>query len=332
MRRYYPLSSLLRRRLGGPARKIPLDGPFSCPNRDGTLSRAGCAFCNPRGAGTGLRDGTPGLREQWDARRGRASGRRAGQACLAYLQSHSNTHGPLELLRGVLDEIKNLPDVAGLCLGTRPDCLDRDKLEILAKTGLPYVQLDLGLQSADDAVLAAVNRGHTADDFARAAEEAAAAGIAVCAHVMAGLPNGRTGADGAEGLDGLLETIDFLNGLPVSGIKLHNTLVVRGTALARRYRRGEYVPPDPGEYAIWAALALARLRPDIAVQRLCAEADPAELLAPAGAGDAIRLRAAVVRELEERDLWQGRDTPWAAAGPAPWFAPDWPGPELRKTD
>lgn len=334
MRRYYPLSSLLRRRLGAPARKIPLDGPFTCPNRDGTLSREGCAFCNPAGSGTGLRSGGQGLRRQWDARRGLGPdgtprGRRAGQLCLAYLQSHTNTHGPLSLLKAVLDEIRDLPDVAGLCLGTRPDCLDGGRLELLAATGLPYVQLDLGLQSADDAVLRAVNRGHSAEDFARAAEAAAAAGLAVCAHVMAGLPTGRKEADGrngTEGLDGLLSTVDFLNGLPVAGIKLHNTLVVRGTRLARDFARGDYAPPEPQAYAAWAALALARLRPDIAVQRLCAQADPAELLAPAGAADAAGLRTAVEQELEARDLWQGKDTPWGAAGPAPWFDPEWNGP------
>lgn len=232
----------------------------------------------------------------------------------------------MERLAWVLEELAGLPGLAGICIGTRADCLDPDKLALLAGLDLPWVQLDLGLQSARDATLARVNRGHTAADFARATEDAAAAGIQVCAHLMAGLPG--------EGREEFLLSVDFVNGLPVAGVKLHNTLVLEDTALAQAWRAGEYSPPRLEDYAAWVAGALARLRPEIAVHRVSADPQPGELLAPEWAGDKTAVLRAVDRELERRDLWQGRDlgarTPgergspmeasWRARGslPGPW--------------
>ena len=290
---------VLRQRFQGRIWKIPLDAGFSCPNRDGALSRSGCVFCNGRGSGTGLAaQGLP-LRDQWTLWRERLSRTRKAGRFLAYLQSFSNTYGPLERLAGVLEELAGLPDLAGLCIGTRPDCLDPEKVALLAGLDLPWVQLDLGLQSAQDATLARVNRGHTAADFARAAEEAAAAGLLVCAHLMAGLPG--------EGREEFLASVDFVNALPVAGIKLHNTLVLEGTALARDWQAGDYAPLSLEDYAAWVAEALARLRPDVAVHRVSADPAPGELLAPDWAGDKAAVLRAVNQELERRDLWQGRD-------------------------
>ncbi len=299
MRRYRPLSAALAQRFPGRAWKIPLDAGFSCPNRDGTLSRAGCSFCNGRGSGTGLAGRGLSLRDQWAFWRERLSRTRKTGRFLAYLQSFSNTHGPVERLAAVLGELAGLPDLAGICIGTRPDCLDPDKLALLAGLDLPWVQLDLGLQSAGDATLARVNRGHTAADFARAARAAAGAGLLVCAHLMAGLPG--------EGREEFLASVDFLNTLPVTGVKLHNTLVLEGTALAAAWRSGEYAPPSLEDYAAWAAEALARLRPETAVHRICADPAPGELLAPAWAGNKTAVLRAVGDELERRDIWQGRD-------------------------
>lgn len=299
MRRYLPLSAVLRRRFGERVWKIPLDAGFSCPNRDGTLSRAGCAFCNGLGSGTGLAGQGLSLGGQWEFWRERLARTRKAGRFLAYLQSFSNTHGPVERLAAVLEELAGLPGLAGICIGTRPDCLDPDKLALLAGLDLPWVQLDLGLQSARDATLARVNRGHTAADFARAARDAAAAGIQVCAHLMAGLPG--------EGRAEFLESVEFVNGLPVAGVKLHNTLVLEHTALARAWRAGEYSPPSQEDYVAWVAEALARLRPEMAVHRVCADPAPGELLAPDWAGDKTAVLRAVDHELERRDLWQGRD-------------------------
>lgn len=315
--RFLSLSRYFRRRFGGRARKIPLDAGFTCPNRDGTLPGRGCLFCNPRGAGAGLGALGLTLREQWNFWREKLGKKDATGFYLAYLQSFSNTHGPIAKVAAALDQLRDLPGLAGLCLATRPDCLDEAKLDLLAAQPVPEIWLDLGLQSANDATLARVGRGHDAACFAWAARAAAARGLKVCAHVMAGLPGERE--------DELLRTVDFLNDLPIRGIKFHNLLVCRGAPLAEDWRRGDYAPLAEERYLELLAAALVRLRSDVVIHRLFADPAPGELLAPAWGAGKRDLLARFQARLEADDLWQGR-LRFAPAAPPPWFAdgaPPW---------
>jgi uncharacterized protein len=336
--RFYSLAAFFRARLGAGARKVPLDAGFSCPNRDGTLSLAGCLFCNPAGSGTGLSAQGLSLTGQWAHLAPRLRARHPEARLLAYLQSYSNTHASIIRLRAVLAEISALPGVAGLCLGTRPDCLDVGpdgpghcaRLDVLASflpdgalapglrggalagTGFRFVQLDLGLQSADDAVLARINRGHDAACFATAARAAAARGLSVCAHLVFGLPGA--------GPDDLAASVDFLNALPVAGVKFHNLMVCRGAGLEALWRAGGYAPPEREDYVQAVVRALVRLRPDICVQRLAADAAPGELLAPDWAADKNATLAGIRSGLARQNTWQGRD------GFCPDTLPDWENP------
>lgn len=315
--RIYPLAAFFRARLGAAARKVPLDAGFSCPNRDGLLSRAGCLFCNPSGSGTGLFAQGLSLAEQWRLLSPRLRARHPEARLLAYLQSYSNTHANTDHVRRVLAEISALPGVAGLCLGTRPDCLDVDKdcarLDALAQAEFGFVQLDLGLQSADDAVLTRSNRGHDAACFAHAARAAAARGLSVCAHLVFGLPGA--------GPDDLAGSVEFLNALPVAGVKFHNLLVCRGAALAGLWRAGGFAPPEREAYVQAMVRALERLRPDICVQRLASDPAPGELLAPDWAADKSGTLARIRSELARQDTWQGR------CGFCPESPPDWNRPQ-----
>jgi radical SAM protein (TIGR01212 family) len=293
--RYNSLSLAFRALYGRRAKKIPLDAGSACPNRDGALSRGGCLYCNAMGSGTGLYHKGFGLRAQWDALTPAARGR--GEALVAYLQSFSNTYGPLGRLTGLLGELAGLPDIAGLCLGTRPDCLDAAKLDALAACDLGHVRLELGLQSANDATLTRINRGHDAACFAAAVRATAERGLWVTAHVMAGLP-GETPAD-------FLATVDFVNALPVSGIKLHNGLVVEGAPLAALFRAGAYAPLARQEYIDVVCAAIARLRPDMVIERLNADPAPGELVAPDWAMDKRGLLRDIAQRLERDDIRQG---------------------------
>ncbi|MFU2208879.1 TIGR01212 family radical SAM protein [Solidesulfovibrio sp. C21] len=293
--RYNTLSQAYRRLFGRRAKKIPLDAGSSCPNRDGAISRSGCLFCNAAGSGTGFYHKGFGLRAQWDRLTPPARGR--GEALVAYLQSFSNTYGPATRLAGLLGELCALPGVCGLCLGTRPDCLDPEKIALLAAVPLPYVCLDLGLQSVRDETLKRINRGHDAASFAVAARLAAAAGLSVTAHLMAGLP-GESNAD-------FFAAVSFINDLPVTGVKFHNTLVVAGAGLAELFAAGGYVPPERDTYVAAVAEAIARLRPDIVVERLNADPAPGELVAPAWAADKRGVREAIAAALEAGDIRQG---------------------------
>lgn len=314
MLRHYALSTYLRRRFGAPARKVPLDAGLSCPNRDGTLSRDGCLFCNPRGSGSGLFARGLSLRRQWDLWAERLARPGRSPLLLAYLQSFSNTHGPVERLAGILDEIRALPGLAGLFLGTRPDCLDEARLKLLADLPLAEVHLELGLQSANDETLTRINRGHDAACFATAALAAHKAGLKVAAHVIVGLPG--------EGRSEFLRTIGFLNDLPVHGVKFHNLYVCRGSGLEGAWRRGECETLALPAFAELLAEALTRLRPDIVVHRLAAEPAEGELLAPDWAADKRRARAAVLELLERRNLWQGQETSQGRSGIPAWFEPE----------
>jgi radical SAM protein (TIGR01212 family) len=210
-RRINLLGPWLKWRFGGPVVKLGLDAGLSCPNRDGTLGRAGCAWCAPSGAGRGPAGLGEGLGvsaqiEQGLARLKARAKRRPGQPpplALAYFQAHTSTHAPPEKLRALFGQALAFPEVAGVIVSTRPDCLDGPRWEVLAELAAakPF-WLELGLQSARDATLTALGRGHDAACFARAVAEAGRRGIPLAAHVILGLPG--------EGPEDAWATADFL--------------------------------------------------------------------------------------------------------------------------
>ncbi len=313
MYRYFSLSTYFHNRYGRRIQKIPLDAGFSCPNRDGTLSSQGCLFCNPLGSGTGQgRDGIP-LARQYDHWRARFQKKYKAHAFLAYLQSFTNTYGPLSKLTHVLDQLRGLPELTGICLGTRPDCVDESKLSALAGFPAPENWLDLGLQSSNDKTLRRINRGHDASCFVRAAYMAESLGLKVCAHVIAGLPG--------EGLDDFLTTIDVVNRLPIQGIKIHNLYVCKGSGLARWWKQGRYHPLEMDDYLHWTVQGLIRLRPDIVIHRMNGDPQPGELLAPAWASNKAHVLEGIAHHLAAHDLWQGKESGMASSCP-PWFRRD----------
>jgi hypothetical protein len=294
---YNPLGAHWRAAFGREVRKIPLDAGFLCPNRDGTISRGGCAFCNPQGSGTGLHGRGLSLAGQWRAWRAKRLAKWGPVALVAYLQAFSNTHGPVAKLQAVLDELAGLPDLEGLCLATRPDCLDEEKIACLAAFPCRELWLELGLQSANEATLARLNRGHGVDCFVDAVNQAATAGLKVCAHVMAGLPG--------ETIEDFVLTVRLVNSLPVAGIKFHNLYVASATPLARELAEGRLTPLGLEQYLDWLMPALARLRPDIEVHRLAADPAPGELIAPAWAGNKRLVHNAIMARLRGSAIRQG---------------------------
>lgn len=313
--RYHTLDAWLRARHGEKVQKIPLDAGSSCPNRDGTLGGSGCVFCNAIGSGSGL--GGRELAEQWDHWRARfaASDRlKHTRLFLGYLQAFTNTYGPASRLAGLLDALRGLPGLVGACVGTRPDCLDEEKMDLLARCPWPELWLELGVQTRRDATLARIRRGHDAACSERAVHLAQAHGVKVCAHLMAGLP-GESGED-------FLDTVRWIAGLPVAGVKLHGLYVCAGTPLADDWNAGNYAPQSQREYVELTARALTLLPSTMVVHRLTGDPAPGELLAPDWAlrkGQTIRMLDAL---LDERDWWQGknadapRENPWGPGSSA----------------
>ncbi len=276
-----------------------MDAGFDCPNRDGTISTAGCIFCNEQGSGTGMDLMSISLKDQYSLHRKKLIARHGHIKFAAYLQSFSNTYCSPEKLKSVLKNLEGLDDLAVLCVGTRPDCLDKKKIDVLASFPCDEVWLDIGLQSSNDETLKLINRGHRAMDFSTSCRKAASAGIQVCAHVIAGLPG--------ENRRHFLKTIDFLNMEPVRGIKIHNLYICRNTALARMWAADGYTPLEIDEYAVWTAYALARLRPDIIIHRLTGDPAPGELVAPEWAGQKNLILNKIKEIMTDGKLKQGME-------------------------
>lgn len=295
---YNTLANYLRDKFGQRVQKIPLDAGFTCPNRDGVISSHGCTFCNPEGSGTGMLAEGLNLAAQWKHWLELLETRRQKPTLfLAYLQSYSNTYGPISRIRQVLGELEGLPGLVGLSMGTRPDCVDQDKLDLIAAFPAQEIQLELGLQTSNNDTLKRINRGHDAACFARAAEMAAERGIKVVVHLIAGLPG--------EGEKEFLDSVDFVSRLPIHGVKMQNLYVCKNTALAQQFESGGYTPLTMDNYTSMAANALTRLRSDVVVHRLNGDPNEEELLAPAWAREKQATLVAIQTTLERQGHSQG---------------------------
>ncbi|MBI9079629.1 MAG: TIGR01212 family radical SAM protein [Pseudodesulfovibrio sp.] len=324
MHRTYALSSYTRQSFGQRVQKIPLDAGFSCPNRDGTLSRQGCIFCNPNGSGSGLRERGLTIAEQWQFWHDIHNKNHKLELFTAYLQSYSNTHGPIEKLARVISSLKGLPGLTSLSLGTRPDCLDEEKLDLLSaqqqELGLREVVLELGLQSACNETLTHINRGHDAQAFAKATRAAAERGLKVVAHIIAGLPT----PHGREGQAELLASVDFVNQLPVHGIKFHNLYVCRGTGLAQLYENNTYTPLTQPEFLSHLSEAIMHLNTTTVIHRLNGNPLKDELIAPDWAANMRAMHNSIRSHFKANDIWQGKKN-GAESGPPDWFSPHYTG-------
>lgn len=288
----------MRERFGFRVQKIPLDAGLGCPNRDGKVGSQGCSYCDSLGSGTGAWGRGMGIKEQIQAYLAASRKRKPG-AYLAYFQSYSNTYAPLEKLRALYQEAMQFPQVVGLCVGTRPDCLDEPVLELLSQINLrAMVWLELGLQSAHDETLRKIRRGHDFQVFKDAVERASSRGLLVCTHLILGLPG--------ETREHVKATARMISPLPIHGLKLHGLYVVKGTEMESLLRDGLYKPWSLEEYAEGVCDVLELIPQEWVIHRLCSDPDARTLVAPKwmlqkqATLERIRLR------LLERDTWQGK--------------------------
>lgn len=292
-------NSYLRDLFGCRVQKISVDAGLTCPNRDGTLGRSGCIYCNARGSGTGAAAEFLSIQRQINDAKSYLAGRYKAKKFLAYFQSFSNTYAPLERLRTLYAEALADPDIVGLTIGTRPDCVPDpvlDHLRELAQNHL--VWLEYGLQSAHDRSLETIRRGHDVAAFSDALARTRARGLPVCVHVILGLPG--------ESIEDMLETARFLAGSDIQAVKIHLLYVVRGTILHRWYWEGNYQCLTRAEYAAAAARFLAILPPSVIVQRITGDPHRQELIAPEWALDKQQNLQAIFEEMKVHRLYQGK--------------------------
>jgi radical SAM protein (TIGR01212 family) len=261
------------RRYGERVHKVAIDASFTCPNRDGTIGRGGCTFCNNVSFSPNGRSPAP-IAEQIAAGRRVIRKRTGARKYLAYFQAYTNTYADVNQLRVLYDEALAEPDVIGLAVGTRPDCVPGPVLDLLAEYQQQghEVWLELGLQSAFDDSLRRVNRGHGFSEYKTAVLNARHRQLQVCTHLIIGLP-GESRQHCEISLERVLE-------LGVDGLKLHPLHVVKGTQLANEWRRGEYRPLSLDEYVDTATQLILHTPPEVVYHRVTGTASRKILLAP----------------------------------------------------
>jgi radical SAM protein (TIGR01212 family) len=300
--RYLSLRQYARQTFGAPLIKIPIDAGQTCPNRDGTVGRGGCVYCDPSGSGTGAA-GLSSVAEQLESGLGRVRARvaegKVRPRVVAYFQAFSNTHAPVEKLAEVYRPAFGSDEVDVVAIGTRPDCVGGEVLDFLSGLNRRKpIWLELGLQSASDETLQLINRGHTADQFADAARRASDRGFLLCAHVIVGLPG--------EDLGNVEETARFVAGLPVGMVKIHTLYVAYATELARWYEAGRFEPWSREDTVEGVIRFLELTRPEVVIARLTGDPRPGELIAPDWAADKAGLLRLIRDQMETQDRRQGR--------------------------
>jgi radical SAM protein (TIGR01212 family) len=296
--RYNDFSSYLRRSFGCRVQKLTVDAGFSCPNRDGTLSSKGCLYCDGHGAGSGAAEKGRSISEQIEEGKMRLGKRYNAKKFIAYFQAFTNTYAPPDVLRERYDEALVDTDIVGLAVGTRPDCIDVGKLDLIEKyTKTHMVWMEYGLQSMHDRTLKKMNRGHSFDDFVRAVRMTQDRDILICAHVILGLPG--------ESKDDILSTACALADLSVDGVKIHNLYVQDDTPLAKLHRAGGVQYMDQRTYVDWVVAFLERLSPHTVVQRLTGDPEPSSLVSPAWAMKKQQTLSFIQKALEDRGTYQG---------------------------
>ncbi|MBC8018137.1 MAG: TIGR01212 family radical SAM protein [Verrucomicrobia bacterium] len=301
-KRYSTFSDELKRIFGCKVQRISVDAGFTCPNRDGSLDTEGCIFCGGHGSGSyGIRRDLDILAQLEDGKEVMRRKYRADKF-IAYFQAYSNTHASVHQLRGLFSQALTVPDIVGIIIATRPDCLPDEILEYLAELNLhTYLWLEIGLQSIHDKSLVRINRRHDHACSVAAIERAKARGLRVCAHVILGLPG--------ETREEMLAMAGELNRLEVAGIKLHLMHVMKGTRLAEMYGRGEVQVLDRDEYAGLVCDFLELLDPRILIHRLTGDGGHDNLIAPLWSLKKFVILNLIDAELERRGTRQGSFSP-----------------------
>ena len=319
-KRYNSFVGYFKRKYGERLQKIVLDAGFTCPNRDGKVGRGGCTYCDNAAFHPAYSTAGKSLHQQMDEGIEFHKVRyRTTEHYLAYFQSFSNTYAPLPRLKQLYEEALAHPQVVGIVIGTRPDCVDEEKLDYLAELSqgkvmkgwsrsidgeertAPIVIVEYGIESCYDVTLLRINRGHDFETARRAVEMTAGRGLDVGAHFILGLPG--------ETREMMLEGCALINALPLRSVKFHQLQIVKGTRMEQEYsdRPQDFVKFPLDGYIDFFSDMLERLRPDLYIERIAGEVPPRFVNeTPWGLIRNVELLRLLDRRLEERGTWQGR--------------------------
>ena len=301
IQRYLNYNQVLRTEFTERVQKISINAGFTCPNRDGSKGTGGCTYCNNQTFSPEYCQSSKSVSEQVEEGITFFHHKYKAQFYLAYFQSYTNTYDSLENLKAIYEEALSYPNVVGIVVGTRPDCVSEELLDYFASLATKYyVMIEYGIESTNDETLRFINRGH---DFAcaeKAIVETAGRGIRTGAHIILGIPK--------ETRDMILSHADVLSKLPVTTLKIHQLQLVRGTKMAEQYVQHPewFMLPSADEYIDLAIDFLERLNPAIAIERFVSQSPKELLIAPEWGLKNFEFTAKIEKRLRERDAWQGR--------------------------
>ena len=298
--RYYAYNFALRQRFSFRVQKVSLDAGFTCPNVDGTVAKGGCTFCDNRSFSPSRRLPKANIIGQIDQSIVRM--RRRYKNCkhfLAYFQPATNTYAPVEQLRPLYEEALTHPQVVGMAIGTRSDCVPNEVLDLLEElANRTYLSVEYGMQTIHNRSLDWMNRGHHHDSFLDAVERSRGRGFEICAHAILGLP-GESHAD-------MLATAHELARVQINAVKIHNLYCVKNTALADQVEAGEVELMGRDDYVRTIVDFLEVLPPSMVVERISGDAPPDYFVGPSWCLDKPAVKLAIQAEFERRDTWQGK--------------------------
>ena len=299
-KRYYSLDYYIKITFGEKLYKLSLDGGMTCPNRDGKIGHRGCIFCSSGGSGDFAGDRRLSIREQISQAKLLVDRKHTGSSYIAYFQAYTNTYAPVNYLEKIFTEAINEPHVRILSIATRPDCLSPEVLELLSRLNkIKPVWVELGLQTIHKESAAFIRRGYDLDVFEKAVYDLKNIGIAVITHVILCLPN--------ESTEKMLETIFYLNKLPIDGIKLQLLHILKGTDLENVYMADPFYLPDLEEYVKLLGDIISHLREDIVIHRLTGDGPKTLLIAPLWTGNKRMVLNRIQKYFKDADIWQGKE-------------------------
>ena len=301
-KRFFSFNHYLRTTFGEKIFKVPLDGGFSCPNRDGTVAYGGCTFCSDLGSGDFVQGRSAPLERQFARFKEKMHEKWSRGKCIAYFQAFTNTHAPLPLLRARFEPILEETHVVGLSIATRPDCLPDDVISYLSELNKrTFLWVELGLQTIFDDTARAFNRGYDFEIYLRSLEKLRKQDIRVCTHIINGLP-GETPSQ-------MLQTAKTIAKLDVQGIKIHLLHLLKDTPMVPLYESGALRFLERDEYVSLVCDQLEVLPPEMVIHRLTGDGSRDKIIGPMWSIKKWETLNAIDQLLEARNSWQGKFYP-----------------------
>lgn len=298
-KRFHNLNYFLRNKFGEKVFKISLDGGFSCPNRDGTISKGGCLFCSERGSGDFAGDRDFSISRQFNDIKTMMSKKWKSGKYIAYFQAYTNTYAPIDVLKQKYEEALKQEGVVALAIATRPDCLGDEVLDLLEEINKKfYVWVELGLQTCNDETARKINRGYKLEVFEDAIKRLKERNIDFVVHSIFGLP-GETKED-------MLKTVEYIAHSGAQGVKFHLLHLMKGTPLVKLYERGELEFLEEEDYIDLLCKSVEMLPQEMVIHRLTGDAPRDLLIGPMWSLKKWEILNAIDRTMEENDVYQGK--------------------------